>query len=59
MYGIFETFGLIKYLYQAILNLLNSIAFNINGISVSYLGLMLSFIFLSMVISIFWKGAKG
>ena len=59
MSGIFETFGMIKYLYQVIFNHLNSVVFNINGVSVSYLSIILSFIFLSMVISIFWKGAKG
>lgn len=59
MQGIFEVFGLVKYLYQVIFNKLDSIVFNVNGINVSYLELLLSIIFMGMIISIFWKGAKG
>lgn len=59
MQGIFEVFGLIEYLYQVIFNKLDAIVFNVNGINVSYLELLLSIIFMGMIISIFWKGAKG
>ena len=59
MFGIFEVFVLIKNLYQVIFNKLDNIVFNVNGVNASYLELLLAIIFMGMIISIFWKGAKG
>lgn len=44
--------------FNQLLSLLDSISFNIAGYDVSYLSLIVAFLLISMVISIFWKGAK-
>ena len=41
-----------------ITDLLNSFHFEIANISVSILDLILGFLFMGMIISIFWKGAR-
>lgn len=38
--------------------LLDTVQFNIGGNNVSWLILLLSFVALSIVISVFWKGAR-
>ena len=42
-----------------LLALLNSVTFRIFNFNVSLLYLLLGFIFVSMMLGIFWKGAKG
>lgn len=57
---IFETLGT---WILAILNMLDRVAFDfdfgLGTVSVSYLSLCIGFFALSMIISVFWKGAQG
>jgi hypothetical protein len=55
----FQFFELLSYFFKAILSLLNSTSFDIAGISVSYLDIVISLISLSIIASVFWKGARG
>lgn len=40
-------------------NTINSVSFDLFGYSVSLGFILLSMIIISMVVSVFWKGAKG
>lgn len=40
-------------------NCINSISFNIGGVTVGYADLFLGMIGVGMVVSLFWKGARG
>lgn len=46
-------------MWQNLLGLLNSISFEFYGYEVTYLSVLLAFFVLSMIISVFWKGAKA
>ena len=52
-------FVLVSDFMADILSLLNSIKFRLFGFTVSYLYLVLGFILVTMLVGIFWKGAKG
>lgn len=56
MYHFFEILG---DFYSDILFLLNRSQFEFAGVDVSIGHILLSFISVSMIVSIFWKGAKG
>lgn len=40
-------------------NLLGTVAFTINGMSVSFSALIFAFLLISIVINVFWKGARA
>lgn len=54
-----EFFTLFINFFQSMISTVNSHSFDIFGVSVGIFDLIFGFIALSMVISIFWKGAKG
>lgn len=45
--------------YRSFLGLFDTVTFSIGGISVSVLDVLLAVAAMSMVISIFWKGARS
>ena len=45
--------------YKSFLGLFDTVTFTIGGISVSVLDVLLAVAAMSMVISIFWKGARS
>ena len=45
--------------FANIFNLLNTVSFYFGGVTVSYSELLLGFIGISIVITVFWKGARG
>lgn len=54
----FEFLLFIRDFFLDLIGLLNSISFTVNGISVSYGGLLFAFLVVGIVVSVFWKGAK-
>lgn len=48
----------IRDFFTDLIDLLNSITFNIGNVSVSYGGLIFAFLVVGIVVSVFWKGAK-
>lgn len=46
-------------MWENLFGLLNSISFDFYGYEVTYLSVILAFFALSMIISVFWKGAKA
>lgn len=55
----YQFFVLLSDFFKSILNLFNSTSFNIAGINVSYLDIVIALISLSIIVSVFWKGARG
>lgn len=55
----FDFFNLLAEFFKNIFGVLNTAIFNLGGVTVSLGSLLLGFVALSMVISFFWKGAKG
>ena len=49
----------VKNCFVGISDMLDNVLFSAGGIQVSYLAIVVGAIGLSMVISIFWKGAQG
>lgn len=45
--------------WQSLYDLLNSVTVSIGGIQVSYGVLIISFLAIAMVISVFWKGGQA
>lgn len=56
MYNFFE---FIADFLNDLVDALNMYAFNIGGISVTLWGILLGFLCLSIIISLFWKGGRG
>ena len=56
MYNFFQILG--NFLSN-IFSVLNSAVFDIGGVSVSLTDILLGFLALSIIITVFWKGAKA
>lgn len=54
-----DAFLLIFRFWQSLFNLLNGAVFDIGGFEVSLGGLIIAFLILGMVISVFWKGGQA
>lgn len=45
--------------YNLIIDLLNSVKFELGGYEVSYAGVLFVFLVIAFVVSVFWRGAKA
>lgn len=55
----YDFFVLIANFWQSIINLFDEYKFGIGPYSVSYFSIVFAFLAISLVISVFWKGAKS
>lgn len=56
MYSFFELLGTF---FSNIFSVLNTAVFDIGGVVVSLSDILLGFLGLSIIITVFWKGARG
>lgn len=54
-----EALGFLFTQFGSFYNVLSSVSFSIGGLSVSLTQILLGFICMSIIISFFWKGARG
>lgn len=50
---------LVRNFYGAVFNVLDTYLFEFDGMSVSIMDILLGFIIVAIVISVFWKGARA
>lgn len=53
-----DIFYFIRDMFMGYLGVLESIVFEVNGIEVNFLSLVVAFLIVGLIVAVFWKGAK-
>ncbi len=55
----FDFIVLISNFFSNIIDVLKTAVFNLGGVTVSLVDIIIGFVVLSIIITVFWKGARG